>query len=226
MTHPEDLGSVSSVFAQIYLRHSRVNIYVHIYVSSSPTSAFLCDFQNHPEKKHDAIIKKGTHQQVTASRPVCQNHVWISFLFFCFCCFLFLKWGNKTNITENDMLTEKVLVCLSTSKQSKLPLQQLRTYSNFPHPPQLWHFCLWGKSSSALCSSPLLSVCVTSPKYSLSYWRPVQPVLCPSDVFTTLCPTPPHLSFCQGNFCLLRHSSLLLPHPNPTPTPSALTYTS
>lgn len=149
-----------------------------------------------------------------------------SFLFFCFCCFLFLKWGNKTNITENDMLTEKVLACLSTSKQTKLPLQQLRTYSNFPHPPQLWHFCLWGKSSSALCSSPLLSVCVTSPKYSLSYWRPVQPVLCPSDVFTTLCPTPPHLSFCQGNFCLLRHSSLLLPHPNPTPTPSALTYTS
>lgn len=122
------------------------------------------------------------------------------------------------------MLTEKVLACLSTSKQTKLPLQQLRTYSNFPHPPQLWHFCLWGKSSSALCSSPLLSVCVTSPKYSLSYWRPVQPVLCPSDVFTTLCPTPPHLSFCQGNFCLLRHSSLLLPHPNPTPTPSADIY--
>lgn len=79
-------------------------------------------------------------------------------------------------------------------------------------------FCLSGKSSSALRSSLLLCMCVTRPKYSLSYWRPVQPVLCLSDVFTTLCPTSPRLSLRQGKFCLLRHSSLLLPHPNPTPT--------
>lgn len=79
-------------------------------------------------------------------------------------------------------------------------------------------FCLSGKSNSALRSSLLLCMCVTSPKYSLSYWRPVQPVLCLSDVFTMLCPTSPRLSLRQGKFCLLRHSSLLLPHPNPTPT--------
>lgn len=29
-------------------------------------------------------------------------------------------------------------------------------------------------------------LCVTTPEYSLSYWRPLQPVLFPSDVFTTL----------------------------------------
>lgn len=104
--------------------------------------------------------------------------------------------------------------------------QWLCRQSNFPHPPQLWHFCLEGKSCSALCSNLLLSVCVTSPKYSLSHWRPVQPVLCLCDAFTTLCPNPPHLPLCQGNFCLLRHGRPLLPHPNPTPTPSALTYTS
>lgn len=44
-------------------------------------------------------------------------------------------------------------------------------------------------------------MCVTSPKYSLSYWRPVQPVLFLNDVFTTLCPNPPpHILPCHGNF--------------------------
>lgn len=42
--------------------------------------------------------------------------------------------------------------------------------------------CLWGKSSSALCSYLQVPMCAVSSKYSLSYWRPVQPVLC-----TTAC---------------------------------------
>ena len=50
-------------------------------------------------------------------------------------------------------------------------------------------FSLEGKSCSALCSDLLLFCVCNKPKiFSLSHWRPVQPVLCPSDVFTTPCP--------------------------------------
>lgn len=87
-------------------------------------------------------------------------------------------------------------------------------------------FCLSGKSSSALRSSLLLCMCVTRPKYSLSYWRPVQPVPCLSDVFTTLCPTSPWLSLRQGKFCLLRHCVCYFHIPIQLQHCSVLTYTS
>lgn len=63
---------------------------------------------------------------------------------------------------------------------------------------------VWKENPAQSFAATCYFLCVTSQKYSLSYWRPVQPVLCPSDVFTTLCPNP-RLSLCQGKFCLLRH---------------------
>lgn len=101
------------------------------------------------------------------------------------------------------MLTEKVLACLSTSKQTKLPS------SNFA-PTQTFLILL----------SCDISVCEESPAQLFAapcYFLCVQPARntpCPTDAQFNLfsarvmylqhCPTPPHLSLCQGNFCLLR----------------------
>ena len=111
-------------------------------------------------------------------------------------------------------------MCLSSSNF-------LCGWSNFPHPPQLWHSVWKEKSCSALCSNLLIFCVCNKPKITT----------CPTDAQFNLSAAPvmylqhrvqnsPHLPLGQGNFCLLRHSSLSLPHPSPTLTPSVLTNTS
>lgn len=64
--------------------------------------------------------------------------------------------------------------------------------------PLLGHFCLEGKSCLALCSSLLLCVCNQTKILPVLLTHSSTCSLPEGDVFTTLCPNPPHPSLCQG----------------------------
>lgn len=96
--------------------------------------------------------------------------------------FFFLKWVRRVNVKENDTLHEKVLRAHPPQPRPNFLCSDFAPRQTFLITLSFLSVRKVQLSSSQLPST--LHVC--NQAEILSYWRPVQPVLCLSDVFTTL----------------------------------------